>query len=70
MIDGVFGEPAGGGGAWGGVNNSPVLPVNNANQVTVGEPVNPANGDVSHDETDFSIPNVQDSRATRPPSAR
>ena len=25
---------------------------------TVGEPVNPANGDVTHDETDFSIPNL------------
>src|SRR5208282_2207527 len=27
-------------------------------QITVGEPINPANGDVTHDETDFSIPNL------------
>ena len=44
--------------ARGNVMNTTEIPLNNASEVTIGEPVNPANGDVTHDETDFSIPNL------------
>ena len=38
---------------------APVIsPIDTINSSTVGDPVNPANGDLTNDETDFSIPNL------------
>jgi uncharacterized delta-60 repeat protein/RHS repeat-associated protein len=42
----------------GGASDVAISPTTTQNSITVGEPINPANGDVSHEETDFSIPNL------------
>ena len=53
------------------------MSISRPDNIDVGEPINPANGDASHDETDFSIPNLgtplemvrsYDSFNTGPPS--
>ena len=55
-VNGVWEEPHGGGG----VGNSQTVtdPTSKSTSTVAGEPINPANGDVSHVETDFTIPNL------------
>ena len=57
MIQGSNDTAAHGGGAWGN-KVTPTIPIINPNTFSSPDPINTANGNVTHDETDISLPNL------------